>query len=197
MAGVSITVIIGILAVFLTAAFQRKQWLRNTREEIRVRETKSAEELVRDVTRAFDKRITAQRFFLLNANEEDSNEFRVKYREAVHDYLISFNDIRARISYYFPRSELLYFEEQLHERIVQNGNSIAALFRQGIANQAKISELNSQLSTISAHVYQFSARCSEKISTSQIKPIQRLDDWKDHQNEFIGTWFLLRRLLSI
>lgn len=210
MINVPLTIIIAIFGVFLTARFQRYHWLRSTREEIRVRETNEASELVRDIARAFDKRITAQRSFLWNLSSPDSNKTQKTFEAVTNEYANNFNEIRYRLFYYSSYQEVLEFEQRLHDRIVANANEIRHISKHGRPRRRSIwhiskhggprsrsiAELDNDLSILSAKVFEYCAKLSQEIATENIGSLRRLNNWKDPNNEFITNWHLIRLLLN-
>lgn len=197
MINIPITIIIGIIGIFITARFQRYHWLRSTREEIRVRETNEASQLLRDIALAFDKRITAQRSFLLNLSSPSADEAKQAFTAAVREYSESFNEIRYRLFYYTSYNRVLEFEERLHERLVTNANEILGVSRHGRALGRSVQELDDDLSLISAKVFRFCERIANDISNENIGSLKRIYDWTEPRNEFVTNWHLVKRLFNV
>lgn len=84
--GIPISIIIGLLAVLVGGWLQQRQWYRNSREEIRVRETEEATKLISEIARTIDKRIAAQRALAYHASDEDGSEFLKDYRTRFSDF---------------------------------------------------------------------------------------------------------------
>lgn len=196
MVNIPVTVLIAFLGVFIGAWLQRRHWLRSTYEEIRVRESKDASDLASEIARVFDKRITAQRNYLLTKFSKTGNENENAYKSAINEYSDSFNDIRFRLFYYLSYKEVLKYESDLHNRLVKNGGEIAPIRNMREYRKRK-EAINNELSIISARVFMFCRLLSLKISREEIGSLRRLKDWKNPQNEFISIFFLLRRLLNI
>lgn len=197
MVNIPLTVIIAFFGIFITALFQRRHWLRTTREEIRVRETKEASDLVRDISRSFDKRISAQRLLLLNLKSSDREKYRESFRLAVIEYAEGYNDIRYRLFFYTSYQRVLDFERNLHERLVHNSDRILSLMKQR-KSQTKITyELNDELSKISANVFHFCTDLSTEIAAEKFGTLRMVYDWRNPKNEFVTSWYLVKRLLNI
>ncbi len=197
MVNVPVTVIIGIIGVILTAWFHRLHWVRSTREEIRVRETKEASELVQDIAGLFSKRIAAQRLLLENINSDDFNKYLNDYRDAVKIYMENYNEIRYRLTYFKSYSVVLDFEQELNDKIVLNSGQISLVIRRGKFLPEEKTKLSKELSVVSAEVYKFCARLSDDIAKEKVGRLRRISNWRDPNNEFVGNWALIKRLLNI
>lgn len=195
---ISLAAILAFLGLFITARFQRTHWLRSTHEEIRVRETKEATDLVKDIAFIFDKRIAAQRLLLLNANSDKQASFREPYLEAVKEYMQRYNEIRYRLNFYLSYSEVLNFERNLNDRMVSNGSKIALLIAQPENfTDVQRAKLNEDLSIISASVFTYCKNISGRISKGDFGSLRHISDWKNPNNEYTTISFLIRRLLNI
>ncbi|MBO9456117.1 hypothetical protein J7376_11090 [Paracoccus sp. R12_1] len=194
---IPLAALLAFVGIFVTARFQRMHWLRATREEIRVRETKEATALVSDIATAFDKRIVAQRFLLLNLSDVNKDRIIDEYRAAVKLYSESYNEIRYRLFYYTSYSEVLYFENKLNNKIVEHGNLVVKLLKQDAPLEMQIASLDGELSIISTKVFQYCKKLSGLISEEKIGSLQKIYDWKDPKNEYISDWRLIKRLLNI
>lgn len=197
MINIPLTIIIATFGIFITARFQRYHWLRSTREEIRVRETAEASELVREIAVAFDKRITAQRRLLHGIGSPDEKIIKELYSGAVREYAETFNSIKYRLFYYTSYQDVLDFESKLHNRIVTNAEGIHQIERTGTPLSRSSAELEKDLSILSAKVFHYCRNMSENIANEQIGSLRRLHDWKDPKNEFVTNWHLIRRLLNV
>lgn len=195
---ISLAAVLAFIGLFITARFQRTHWLRSTHEEIRVRETKEASELVKDIATTFDRRIAAQRLLLLNMDSQDREKFEEIYLDAVREYMHRFNEIRYRLNFYLTYGDVLKFEADLNNRIVVNGSKISLM----ISSPEKVetadrSKLDNDLSIISALVFRYCRDISEKISKNDFGSLRRISNWKDPENQFVTIGFLLKRLLNI
>ncbi|WDA13646.1 hypothetical protein [Paracoccus marcusii] len=197
MFGIPIAAILAIVGIFITANYQRRHWLRATHEEIRTRETREANDLLRDIARIFDKRIACQRLYLLNLEDENSSEYKKSYMDSVKEYSGSYNDLRYRLRFYTSYASVLDFEKTLNDRIVKNGNRISTIAKLNNRSESEVSEIDKDLSIISAKVFEFCARLANKISAEDFGSLRKLSSWNNPSNEYITNWWLIKRLLNI
>lgn len=197
MINVPITIIIAVLGIFLTARFQRIQWIRTTREEIRIRETKGATDLVSDIAKAFGRRITAQRSLLRNLKSRKVKKCRDGLDLAIKEYSEGYNEIRYRLNYYTSYQKVLDFEREIHDRLVSNLNKIYALANSKRHSSMEVRKLDDDLSRVSELIFRYCQKLSEEIASENIGRLSEIHDWEDPDNEFIGSWYLIKRLLNI
>lgn len=186
-----------LVGVLLTAGLQRRHWLRTTQEEIRVRETREATELVRDIAKIFDARIAAQRLYLRNIGSDSHDALKSQYTSALKEYMGNYNDVRYRLMSYHSYATVLEFEETLNNRIVQNSALITEAERTSSSSQEKIRKADDDLSVVSAHVFRFCARMHKEIGKENIGTLRSLKNWQDPANPYVTNWALVKRLLNI
>lgn len=194
---IPLSIIIGLLGVFIGGWLQKRHWLRATKEEIRVRETADANALVKQITKTFDERMWAQRNFLNQIGREGEALALNRYREAIRIYTEEFNSIRTGLFFYFSYKKVLSFEKDLHNRLVANGALIESIYRDKNDNADVRSEVAEQLSTVSAKVFRFCKNTSDEISTENFGTMRKINDWKRPDNQFVGSFSLIRRIFNL
>jgi hypothetical protein len=162
-----------------------------------VRETNGATDLVRDIAKAFDKRITAQRTLLRNLGSPNIEALRDSSNLAIKEYSEGYNEIRYRLNYYTSYQEVLDFERQLHDRLVSCSNQIYEIAKLSARRASKVQELDNELSLVSELVFKYCRNLSNDIANERIGSLPKIHDWKDPDNEFVGSWRLIKRLLNI
>ncbi|MWD30055.1 hypothetical protein E0K89_021495 [Aquicoccus sp. SCR17] len=203
---IPITVAIALFSVFIGAWFQRRHWLRSIAEEIRVRETADASALIDLIATTFDERIIAQRLFLGSiGDQERQKEARIEYREQLKSYFGKFNTIRGKLFFYFSYQTVVDFENELHNRIAENGLAIERLSRQyekrGLLKSNKDlarekARLNNDLSQISVLVFKKCRGLYELVSGHDFGSLRQINNWRDPENEFVSSLKLLRKVLN-
>ncbi|SFN60992.1 hypothetical protein SAMN04488056_101462 [Cohaesibacter marisflavi] len=197
MASIISTITIAVIGVFLTAWFNHIHWLNKNREEIRIRETIEATSLVRDIANIFDKRIVTQRLMLRNIFLENREVMLEEYKKSLREYSERYNEVRFRLRYFSSYSYVIDFERELNDKIVENSYEIEHILKYGRPKKLKFSELNEQLNIISVRVYEYCALLTSDISSENIGVLKKINDWKDPNNKYISSLFLIKRLLSL
>lgn len=196
MAGaIPIGIFLGLITVFIGAYFQRKQWLNNLREEIRVRETKGATEVLKFISEVIDRRISAQRRFLWRASRKIEKDELLRYRDAVEQYSSSINQARAKLFFYFEFSIVRELEEGILNPIVFNGARIEKLLSTRATDNK--TEIESELSLLSAQSFGFITKLYVMISQEEIGQLKLINDWREPGNQFTSTGWLLKRLFDV
>lgn len=191
------TLIVAVIGIFLTAWFNHIHWLNKNREEIRIRETLEATSLVRDIANIFDKRIVTQRLMLRNIFLKNKEAMLEEYKISLKEYSEKYNEVRFRLRYFSGYNFVLNFEKDLNDKIVENSYEIEHILKYGRPKKLKFSELNEQLNIISVRVYEYCAQLTSDISAENIGVLKKINDWKNPNNKYISSWFLIKRLLSL
>ena len=191
---IPISIIIGVATAILAAHFQRRQWLRNTREEIRVRETDEASKTIEILTRSIDARIAAQRRFIWQTRSKNQDEV-VRYRNAVEAFGAELNYVRSRLLFYFDYETVEDIEEHILDRIFRNGRLAEAIA--GQRSPEKRRELASELSAISAVLFRRCQYLYTLIAREDFGSLKKLSDWTRIENDHTSFGYLAGRLLGI
>ncbi|WP_298815871.1 hypothetical protein [uncultured Roseibium sp.] len=199
---VPITVIIGLLGILFGAWFQRRHWLRSVAEEVRVRETKDASELIELIATTFDRRIAAQRAFLHSIGDVNREAEISKYREAINEYGEKINTIRSKLFFYFSYSEVYDYEEELHNRLIINGANITRLYKEVVREESedlnsRKEELDKDLSLLSAKVFRSCRNLYGKVALLEFGTLRKIHDWQNPNNEYVSSMKLARKVLNI
>lgn len=191
---IPISIILGLITVFIAAYFQRRQWINGLREEIRVRETKLATKTLFSFSLTIDRRIAAQRRFLRQASPDMESLELNRYRDSIEEFTSSSNMLRAQLKFYFGFQILRSMEEDILKPIVFNGMD-AEKHVHGKPTVKK-GALNKDLSLISRRSYIFLSDLHDIIAREEIGPLKKINDWKRIDNNFISKGWLLKRIFD-
>ena len=202
--GLFSSIVLAISAAWFGAWLQRRHWLLNLAEEIRMRETKELSSIADLISSSVDKRIAVQRQLLFSVLRNDFDKRYIDgYRSAIVSYSENYNTIRAKLNFYLSYDRVIYFEEEVNNRLVSNGDRIVALYKSSLTGsrsdffQDELHALNMGLSAISADVYRLCDSVYQSISEGDFGTSRHVNNWKDEKNIHYTSVKLAKKIFNI
>ena len=109
------SIIIGLLVAFFGYLFQQRAWNHNKREEIRQKEFDESTKIVKDLSRAIERRLFAISYFKQKVDSGDITEQDVEqFKKSIMDWMHEFSSYKSSIYQFFGNEKMIDFEYKIH-----------------------------------------------------------------------------------
>lgn len=166
--------LLALIAAAVAAYFQHRSWRNSEIEETRKREFDQCLQIVDALSRAVDRRLSAQRRFQGSLNDKAISVDGIEeYRAAVFEWMENFSSFKAKIFHFFGREDMLTFENSVHRQLVEISDILLRTSRHGLGHlsyqhQQEFKELDARLSFAQLTAFRFLKELNERISNGKI-----------------------------
>lgn len=182
----------------ITAWLQHRNWRHQQDVSTRKILVEEALSLTKDLSSLCNRRIYRQRQYLWKVRSGPSAALdvaREEYRKSLFDWNDNLGQIKAGIYVYFGINLMNKIEEDIHDRLKINGESIEKADRS--SSNKSLSTEERQLDSISYELYEISSTMLKRIKSEDIAEIQDKKIISHGNREHISIYRLLSRLVNI
>lgn len=197
------TLFLGLIAAVIGATIQERTWRNRALVELKEKEYLEARRAIEELSKAIDKRLTAQRSYTVLVLRRQITEDDIKvYKTATTEWMGEFSSNKSRLHHSFGGEAAHYFEDDV-QRSLQFASAVVSLdIRYGRDNLSpdhrilfEDSEL--QLNFINSKIYKFLNNLNDKIANGEIGRTQAINNIEKNDPAMISRLYLIRRLLGM
>jgi len=197
------SVLIGLVVAVVAYFLQQRSWRHNKKEEVRQREFEACMNIIENLARAFDKRISATSEFIgcVDRGEVTLDELQ-DYRSSVREWMHDFSSFKTKIYHYFGKDKMLEFENSVHASLREVSDITLRTYRLGKENLSSkhLVEHNScsaRLYGARYKAYRFLAVLNEMTANEETGRISLYDNVHVGNLDLISRTYLVQRLLGM